>query len=377
MKVIIIGASTPGLFAAYLLAREGVEVEVYERAHALRGLQRTLIVTDKLKDVLGFAPDEAILNEVRYVEMFSKSRSTRLELERPDLIVERENLVRLLARLAEAAGARVLLGHRFLAFVRLGNKIAVELSTHRAAPPVYASADILVGADGTFSAVARAASRNGHHHTALIQAKVELPAHVNRHTYQVWFDPGRTKYFYWLIPESEQVAAVGLIADDARQAGDNLKLFLQERGLQPLDYQAAMVPMHRFGYGASISSIERNVFLIGDAAAQVKLTTVGGVVTGLRGAQALAETVLNKPTARRAVRALKRELDLHLFLRRLLDQFSDADYDRLIDWLDGDLSRLLSTRTRDELAHTFVKLIIAEPRLVGLGAKALLRAIRV
>ncbi len=375
MKVIIIGASTPGLFAAYLLAREGMEVEIYERASALGGLQRTLIVTDKLKDVLGFAPDEAILNEVRYVEMFSKSRSARLELKRPDLIVERENLVLLLARLAEAAGARVFLGHRFLAFVRLGNKIAVELQNRCAVRPVYASADILVGADGTFSAVARAASRNGHHHTALIQAKVKLPAHLNRHTYQVWFDPSRTKYFYWLIPESDQVAAVGLIADDARQAGDNLKLFLQERELQPLDYQAAMVPMHR--YGASPFSIERNVFLIGDAAAQVKLTTVGGVVTGLRGAQALAETILNKPTARRAVQALKRELDLHLFLRRLLDQFSDADYDRLIDWLDGDLSRLLSTRTRDELAHTFVKLIIAEPRLVGLGAKALLKAIRI
>ncbi len=35
MKVVIIGASTSGLFGAYLLARGGVEVEVYERMNAL------------------------------------------------------------------------------------------------------------------------------------------------------------------------------------------------------------------------------------------------------------------------------------------------------------------------------------------------------
>ena len=35
------------------------------------------------------------------------------------------------------------------------------------------------------------------------------------------------------------------------------------------------------------------VYLVGDAAAQVKVSTVGGVVTGFRGALAVSESILN------------------------------------------------------------------------------------
>src|SRR5262249_10474236 len=170
-------------------------------------------------------------------------------------------------------------------------------------------------------------------------------------TYQVWFDPSRTKYFYWLIPESDEMVSVGLIADDARQAGSSLKSFLQERGLKSIEYQAAMVPMHKFEYTSGVREVSRKVFLIGDAAAQVKVTTVGGVVTGLRGARAVVEAILSKSNSGKEIGQLKRELDLHLLVRRLLDGFTDADYDRLIDFLDGELKKVLSERTRDELSQ--------------------------
>jgi flavin-dependent dehydrogenase len=375
MKIIIIGASTPGLFAAYLLAKAGAEVEVYERSGSLDFLPRTLIVTGKISDVLGFVPEEAILNEVRYVELLSKSRSAKVELSRPDLIIGRERLVVLLARMAEAAGARIVLKRRFLTFTPTGEGIVVAFRNLESGEDGLARTDVLIGADGAFSAVARAASHNGHFHTALLQARVRLPEQVNRHTYQVWFDPGRTKYFYWLIPESDETVAVGLIADDARQAGSSLKVFLQEQKLEPIEYQAAMVPMHKFEYATRVMEVSRKVFLIGDAAAQVKVTTVGGVVTGLRGARAVAEAILNGSNNGKEIGQLKRELDLHLLVRRLLDGFTDADYDRLIDLLNGELKEVLSERTRDELSQMYLKLVVSQPRLVMLGAKALLRGI--
>ena len=37
-----------------------------------------------------------------------------------------------------------------------------------------------------------------------------------------------------------------------------------------------------------------NVYLVGDAAGQVKVSTVGGTVTGLRGAQAVALAILGQ-----------------------------------------------------------------------------------
>ncbi len=373
MKITIIGASTPGLFAAYLLAKAGADVEVFERSGALDFLPRTLIVTGKISDVLGFVPQEAILNEVRYVELFSRSRSARVELSRPDLIVEREKLVVLLARMAEEAGARIILKRRFRTFVSAGEGVVVSFRDLDAGEDGQARTDVLIGADGAFSAVGRAASHNGHFQTALLQARVRMPEQVNRHTYRVWFDASRTKYFYWLIPESDETAAVGLIADDARQAGDGLKAFLREQGMEPIGYQAAMAPMHKFEYAARVTEVSRKVFLIGDAAAQVKVTTVGGVVTGLRGARAVVEAILNGSNNGKESGRLKRELDLHLLVRRLLDGFTDADYDTLIDFLNGNLKEVLSERTRDELSQMYLKLIASQPRLVMLGAKALLR----
>src|SRR5262245_58634202 len=300
MKIIIIGASTPGLFAASLLSKAGADVEVYERSSALDFAPRTLIVTEKISEVLGFVPKEVILNEVRHVELFSKSRATTVELSRPDLIIERQKLLILLARMAEEAGAKIVLGRRFLSFTSSVNGgsngrgngakgVNVVFRDSSACINRQAHADVLIGADGAFSGVARSASHNGHFQTALLQARVHINNEIARDTYRGWFDAARTKYFYWLIPESDEMAAVGLIADDARQAGSALKSFMREQGMDPIDYQASMVPMHKYQYFVRVNEISRNVFLIGDAAAQVKVTTVGGVVTGLRGARAVVE----------------------------------------------------------------------------------------
>jgi flavin-dependent dehydrogenase len=382
MKIIIIGASTPGLFAASLLSKAGADVEVYERSGALDFAPRTLIVTEKISEVLGFVPEEVILNEVKYVELFSKSRATTVELARPDLIIERQKLLLLLARMAEEAGAKIFLGRRFLSFTSSSNGggagsngINVVFRDSSACTNRQAQADVLIGADGVFSGVARSASHNGHFQTALLQARVRINNAIDRNTYRVWFDPARTKYFYWLIPESDEMAAVGLIADDARQAGAALKSFLLEQGMEPIDYQASMVPMHKFQYFARVNEISRNVFLIGDAAAQVKVTTVGGVVTGLRGARAVVEAILNGRKTGKEISKLKRELDLHLFVRRLLDNFNDLDYDRLIEFLNRDLTEVVSNQTRDDLSRMYLDLVSSQPKLLVLGAKAFLRGV--
>jgi flavin-dependent dehydrogenase len=360
-------------------------VEVYERSGALDFAPRTLIVTDKISEVLGFVPQEVILNEVRYVELFSRSRSTMVELARPDLIIERQKLLLLLARMAEEAGAKIFLGRRFLSFTsgsgggngngNGGKGVNVVYRDSSACANRQAHADVLIGADGAFSGVARSASHNGHFQTALLQARVRINNEIDRDTYRVWFDPSRTKYFYWLIPESDEIAAVGLIADDARQAGGALKSFLSEQGMEPIDYQASMVPMHKFQYFARAPQISRNVFLIGDAAAQVKVTTVGGVVTGLRGARAVVEAILNGKRTGKEVSKLKRELDLHLLVRRLLDGFDDLDYDRLIDFLGGELTDIVSNQTRDDLSRMYLDLVSSQPKLLFLGARAFLRGI--
>lgn len=377
MKVTIIGASTAGLFAAYLLAKEGVEVELFEKADCLGWPPRTLIVTSTLKEVLGFDPDAAIVNKIKYFELFSKTKSARLELNSPDLIVKRKELVCLLAQMADGAGARVAAGQKFTGYTKVGRKILVSLKDMETGEERRVMTDILVGADGAMSAVGRLASRNGHNLVSLLQARVILPGGGGSDTCQVWFDSDQTKYFYWLIPESGEVSALGLIADSTEQARAWLTEIIQGRKLEPLEFQEAMVPLYRFDYTNGVYSPDRNVFVIGDAAAHVKATTQGGMVTGLRGARELARAILQRKKRPRfgAMQSLKLELDLHLVIRRLLNQFRDEDYDELISLIDGDLKKILEERTRDELIHFFLRLILKKPGLIGLGMKSLVRSI--
>jgi digeranylgeranylglycerophospholipid reductase len=375
MKVIIIGASISGLHTAALLAKQGVDVEVYDRMNALGSLSRTLIVTGKINEVLDGVPEEMILNRVSALELYSRSRSARLELSCPDLIVERSRFVEWLARKAGEAGARIIPGHRFEGFAQFGRKVAVTLRNLETNEAKQVSADILVGADGVQSAVSQAASRDGHPVSALVQARVALPEGAERDMCRVWFDPGRTNYFYWLIPESDRVAAVGLIAEEVPQARARLTEFLREKQLEAIEFQSAIVPMHRFGSTDGTLDPKRNVFVVGDAAAQVKVTTVGGVVTGLYGAKALAQAILNGRNYRKELGWLKMELHLHLLVRQVLNRFSDQDYDELIGMIDGGLKEVLEEWTRDELTQCFLRMIWAQPRLMTLGAKVFLRSL--
>ena len=64
VEVDIVGGSAAGLFAAYLLAREGKRVRLFDANDVLNVESRTLITTSRLTDVLGFFPQEAIINEI-------------------------------------------------------------------------------------------------------------------------------------------------------------------------------------------------------------------------------------------------------------------------------------------------------------------------
>ncbi len=374
MKVGIIGASLSGMFTAYLLAQKGIAVEVYEKSPELMTEPRTLIVTGKLVDALGFFPREAILTQVRFMEIFSRSRSTRLEMHPAELVLERGRLLRLLVRMAETEGVNINFGHRFQDFQSAGDGVSFTLETEGGRRR-REWADVLVGADGAMSAVSRAAAKPGPRLAALLQARVNFARPMPVDACQVWFDTERTRYFFWVIPESGRQAVVGLIAEDEKQAEKALEQFLRERNLSPLEVESSLVPLHPFrGRGAPYSS-GRSVFTVGDAAAQVKVTTVGGVVSGFWGARALSDALLNGRHYARELRRPNLELDLHFLLRYVLHHFRDQDYDYLIDLLDGRLKTVLRKYTRDELTRSLFRLLLRKPSIVTLGAKVLLRAL--
>jgi len=372
--VVIIGASTSGLFAAYLLAQEKVPVSVFEQ-HQQLASPRTLIVTSGIKEVLDFVPHEAILNSVKRIQLLSRTSTATVELKRPDLILERGRFIKLLAEKAKRAGAQIELGHKFLGFRQGEDGLLIRLED-RERGFAEVKADILIGADGAFSAVARAAGMDGQpgkrNVVALLQARVALPLSDDFETTKVWFDRRRTGFFYWLIPESEERGVVGLIARDMEKARKGLDEFLAWQELKPLSFQAGEAPLYHPALRASQSYPQGRVYLVGDAAGQVKASTVGGVVTGLRGARALVRAIVRGTEYERELRELRKELRVHLYLRRLLDRFTDSDYDELLRLLNEGVRETLQTYTRDEASDFLPKLLLAQPRLLPFAGRLVL-----
>jgi flavin-dependent dehydrogenase len=367
----VIGGSAAGLFTAALLARRGVPVRVFERVEALEPAARTLIVTHRMRGMLGRAAESSIVNEIRRFELFTDGRAATVALKQPDLIVERRALIQGLAENAQAAGATVELGRRFHSLRPNGRGLVLEVERCSDGSCEEVHADTIIGGDGASSRVARAAGWPALETVPLVQAIVRLPKDMPPDTARVWFVPQDTPYFYWLIPESTTRGALGLIGETGTETRRHLENFLEKRRLDPIEFQGARIPVYSGWVPVKRQVGAGSVYLVGDAAGQVKVTTVGGIVTGFRGALGVAEAILNGGPSRE-LRTLRRELDLHLLLRRSLHDFQQSDYSRLVDLLNAPAIRSLGEYSRDEAWRILWRICLRQPRLLLLGLRGLL-----
>jgi flavin-dependent dehydrogenase len=110
---------------------------------------------------------------------------------------------------------------------------------------------------------------------------------------------------------------------------------------------------------------------VGDAAAQVKVSTVGGIVTGFRGALGVAQSILQGGRSSELT-ALRRELRTHWLIRRTLHHFQQTEYSQLVDLLNDATRASLGQINRDESTRLLWNVIRHQPRLVLLGLRGLL-----
>jgi len=374
-EVAIVGGSAAGLYTANLLAQRGVSVRVLEGLGALEPAARTLIVTHRLRDMLGGATDGCVVNEIRRFELFTDGRSATVALKNPDLIIERRALIQNLAAAAQRSGAKIELGRRFQALHANGRGLVVEVERSEDGVREEVRAKTVIGGDGATSRVARSAGWAPLETAPLMQAIVPLPSDMAADTVRVWFIPQDTPYFYWLIPESPERGALGVIGETGPETRRRLEEFMDKRGFEPVAFQGARVPVYSNWIPVRRQVGNGSVYLVGDAAAQVKVSTVGGTVTGFRGALGVAQSILNGGESRE-LQTLRRELDLHLLLRRSLHRFEQADYSRLVDLLNDGARQSLAEYSRDEAWKLMWRLFLRQPRLALLGLRGLLMSKR-
>ena len=368
-EVVVVGGSAAGLYTAATVARGGRPVRVLESKPGFEPAARTLIVTEHFRSQLGACATESIVNEIRRFELFTDGRSATIALTRPDLIIERSRLLPALARSAQQAGATLSFGTRFLGVTSYGRGLRLEIDSAGRREELHAES--VVGADGAASRVARAAGWPPIETVPLVQAIVPLPKNYPQDTTRVWFVPDDTPYFYWLIPESAERGALGIIGEDGRDTKRCLVRFLQKKQLEPLEWQGARIPVYRGWVPVRRRLGNGHVYLVGDAAAQVKVSTVGGIVTGLRGALGVGQAILQKGRSRELA-ALRRELATHWLIRRALHYFQQKDYSQLVDLLDNSARQSLGEINRDESTRLLWNVVRRQPRLVLLGLRGLL-----
>ena len=352
VETIVVGGSAAGFYTAATLAVGGRQVRVLESRPTVEPASRSLIVTGQFRRQLGAAASESIVNEIRRFELFTDGRSAQVALTQPDLIIERARLIPALAGNARSAGAKLSFDTRFLGLAPDGNGLKLEVDCAGRREEVLASK--VVGADGAASRVARSAGWPPVETVPLVQAVVRLPKDCPRDTTRVWFVPDDTPYFYWLIRDTKKC----------------LTQFLEKKGLEPWAWQGARIPVYKKWVPVSRRVGNGEVYLVGDAAAQVKVSTVGGIVTGLRGALGVAQAILQQSSQELAV--LRRELDTHLLIRRALHHFQQRHYSQLVDLLNGATRKSLGEINRDESRRLLWNVVRRQPRLALLGLRGLL-----
>ena len=354
--ITIVGAGPAGNYLAYLLAKQGKKVTVLEE-HSTVGLpvQCTGIVTNSIEKFFKLRK-ESIAKKLDKVFVFSKNN--KIEVDVDEIVLWRDKFDQFLADIAESAGAKILLNHRFVGF---NGKHLIKVKDKKNSQIKEIKTDILVGADGYNSAVAKSAALNsGFKYYVGMQAKVKLK--MDSASFETYFGSDFPNFFGWCVPEYDNVVRLGLAGFENVQ--EHFYKFLKNRTgkKEILCWESGIIPL----YNPNIVIQKDNIFLIGDAATQVKATTGGGIIPSLKAAQTLCDCITsNKNYNREFKRRSGRDLLLHLKIRNMLNKFSDKDYDMLLNLMSQEkVKKILKKYDRDSPLPLLANLLIREPRFL-------------
>jgi digeranylgeranylglycerophospholipid reductase len=387
---LIVGAGPAGSTVAERLARRGHRVLVVEE-HPRVGspVQCAGLVSRRVLDLAG--ADGYVRLPVRGASVFGPGlRSISFKAEEPRAyVIDRGALDVHLADRAARAGAEFRTGTTFRRRAAgASDSETVEIASVDGDPSPI-SARVVIGADGVASAVARA-YRLRRPVEILPAFEAEFPVSPgDPETVEVYL--GRTispGLFGWWIPDGQGGGRVGVAVDaDGTSARayferlmDHLARRFGKRLANPTGYLVSGIPI-----GDVPRTHADRCLLVGDAAAQVKPLSGGGIFTGMRCAEIAAEVLDRALSAddfsaeflaeydRRWRAEFGEEFRRALYLRRVLARLTDADLDALVDALRS--GRLATTIVAfgdiDFPTHVVRQLLAESPSLVRLFPKAL------
>lgn len=328
--------------------------------------------------------EDTILNEItglRLVPPGGRSLEVRTK-ETKAVIIDRSKFDCKCSERAEVEGADILTGHEFIGFEREGKKLSVKVRGPDG--PLSIEADLLVGADGYKSRVGKLAGIGpARDFVRGIQADLEVrledqsvaEVHIGQKV-----APG---FFAWVLPCGDFTRVGVGVSDGAGTPSSYLTNMIKKCGFESvkrLRTMSGVIPI-----GPPKRTCADNVLIVGDAAAQTKPLSGGGLYTGLRAARWGAMTAVDALrdgdlSSKRLLeydakwRAdIGKEVDRGLLIRKVFVNLTDRKMDDVCRMLDRpDAKEVLATGDIDfpsKLASPLLKavpsLVKFSPQLIG------------
>lgn len=348
----IIGGGPSGSYLAYLLGKEGKDVNVFEE-HSQVGkpIQCTGLVTSFISELIDIK-DEFVVNLINKVKVVAPNGEfVEFNLKKPNFVFDRGKFDEHIADMAMREGVKYYFGKKFIGCE--GNKIKFENGDDF-------ESDYIVGADGPLSSVAKFFGMyNNRKFMTGMQARVNGDFDPNK--FVVYLGKG---YFGWSVPESNKYSRVGVIASHENPRNYFEIVLGKEKG-EIVEYQSGLIPI----YQPSVMTRKDNVFLIGDAATQCKGSTHGGIIQGMVAAGALRDAILNGGDYEKLWRKkLGRDLYFHLKIRQKIDRMNDKNLNYMVKLVRKEkVKNILETYDRDFASKIVFKVLMREPRFLRLA----------
>ncbi len=315
MKIVIIGAGPIGCYTARLLKEKGsdFDIEIIEEHSEIgRPIHCAGLVSKEVLSEIKFPlSEDVVANRIDGAEFFFDDDSFNVEHKDVALVIDREKFDRALGN-----GLKVNFNTRFVGIEKNGAGYLVETDKGE----YYA--DIVIGADGANSTLRKIGEfKEDIEYLRGVQFRIRY-GKCNRNFVRVYL---QNPYFAWIIPEIEDIVRVGIISHNPYH---DLLEFLKKSSIQEdiLEKFAGTVPLGK------CSTQNGNLFLVGDAACQVKPLTHGGIYYGMRCAEILVKCILENRLneyEKEWKGKFWREINISLKLRRFYERLSQEDIEKI------------------------------------------------